>query len=348
MNLNPVRLMYGVVNVEDLKLAQEARCNVVFCTNFDSRSEDYQRAYMAEAKRLSLQVTWNLWGGDWTWRDETILRWKDDPVVFAWYYITEPYVPGGGCYLNAEQQRERYNRWKNLVGPENKIPFMQDRGLFNPRYDFWAEDALDILMIYSYAYEFADKLDWMYDRMFANLVNLKTRTYPIIPLIQCFWTGNYQQPPLGAVKDQYDRWERFLQSKGWAGQHCGFYRLEGYQERDIKHNPYLFNEIKVLNTDVSPPEVITDKTMLHSCTAKLAYKVSSYPVNNDPLSCPYCGLVLGVEGIKGSVEIIEQPEVITPHIVICEGCGSKLELSISSITNKNIQQYCPVCSAPAD
>ncbi len=97
-----------------------------------------------------------------------------------------------------------------------------------------------------------------------------------------------------------------------------------------------------------PEEVITTETILHTCNTTISYRLSSYSVNNHALTCPHCGLSLGIEGIKGSEEIIEEPEVITPHIVICQGCGSRLELSISSIANKNIQQFCPVCGAPAD
>lgn len=95
-------------------------------------------------------------------------------------------------------------------------------------------------------------------------------------------------------------------------------------------------------------EIITTKTVLHTCNAKISYQVSSLANNNNPLSCPHCGLSLGVEGIKGSQEIVEVPEVITPHIVTCPKCHSKLELSISSFANKNTQQYCPVCGQAAD
>lgn len=95
-------------------------------------------------------------------------------------------------------------------------------------------------------------------------------------------------------------------------------------------------------------EDITTKSIVHTCNAKISYQASSFAENNDALTCPHCGLSLGIEGIKGSEETIEVPEVITPHSVICSKCGSQLELSISSIAEKNIQQYCPVCGEPAD
>jgi len=107
-------------------------------------------------------------------------------------------------------------------------------------------------------------------------------------------------------------------------------------------------KIKEFEFESQLRETTTTKTLLHTCNAKISYKLSSFPANNDALSCPHCGLSLGVEGIKGSEDIIDVPEVITPHIVICEGCGSRLELLISSIASKNIQQYCPVCGEPAD
>jgi len=95
-------------------------------------------------------------------------------------------------------------------------------------------------------------------------------------------------------------------------------------------------------------EVITTKTLVHTCNAKVSYRVSSYFQNNYALSCPHCGLALEPEGIKGSEEIVDVPEVITPVIVTCSKCSSKLELSVSSVANKNIQQYCPVCGEAAD
>ncbi len=98
---------------------------------------------------------------------------------------------------------------------------------------------------------------------------------------------------------------------------------------------------------IPPVEEITTKTTLHTCNVKISYQVSSFPENNDPLTCPNCGMALGVEGIRGSEEIIE--EEITTHIITCAKCGSQLKLTISvSIPEKNTEQYCPVCGEPAD
>ena len=95
-------------------------------------------------------------------------------------------------------------------------------------------------------------------------------------------------------------------------------------------------------------EVITEETIIHSCNVKISYQASSFAENNDALSCPNCGMALGVEGLRGSEEIIEVIEVITPHIITCAKCGSQLELSVSSIGEKNTEQFCPVCGEPAD
>ncbi len=97
-----------------------------------------------------------------------------------------------------------------------------------------------------------------------------------------------------------------------------------------------------------PDEVITPQTIIHSCNVKISYQVSSFAENNEPLTCLNCGMALGVEGIRGSEEIVEVPEVITPHIITCVKCGSQLKLSVSSIGEKNTEQFCPVCGEPAD
>jgi len=112
-------------------------------------------------------------------------------------------------------------------------------------------------------------------------------------------------------------------------------------------------QVKRMNRELGgysprPGEVITEETIVHSCNVKISYQVSSFAENNDALSCPSCGMALGVEGIRGSEEIVEVPEVITPQMITCGKCGSQLKLTVSSIGAKNIQQYCPVCGEPAD
>ncbi len=64
----------------------------------------------------------------------------------------------------------------------------------------------------------------------------------------------------------------------------------------------------------------------------------------ETLKCPLCGYDLGVTGTK--VEVIE-PGFTTERIT-CSGCGAGLELTISSISEKNVSQKCPVCGTPAD
>jgi len=110
----------------------------------------------------------------------------------------------------------------------------------------------------------------------------------------------------------------------------------------------ILQQVTAYNALLIPKEVITPKTIIHSCNVKISYQVSSFAENNDALACPNCGMALGVEGIRGSEEIIEVPEVITPHIITCSKCGSQLELKVSSIASKNTEQFCPVCGEPAD
>jgi len=60
------------------------------------------------------------------------------------------------------------------------------------------------------------------------------------------------------------------------------------------------------------------------------------------LHCPVCTADLGMEGY--SVQVYEQ---MTTQTVKCPGCGRFLELTISSIPEHNVEQYCPVCQTAA-
>ncbi|GAI45594.1 unnamed protein product, partial [marine sediment metagenome] len=147
-----------------------------------------------------------------------------------------------------------------------------------------------------------------------------------------------------AIRQQYDIYNQVI-NRPLAG--AGYYNSLGFMpEMGDPNAPSRFLEVKALNQHIGgqtgiiprPEEVITTKTITHSCAATISYNISSWGENNDPLTCPHCGLALGPEGIKGSEEIVELPEVITPVIVTCSKCGSQLKLSVSSFANKNIQQ----------
>ena len=66
------------------------------------------------------------------------------------------------------------------------------------------------------------------------------------------------------------------------------------------------------------------------------------PIMAHRLHCPVCGADLGMEGY--GVQIYEQ---MTKQTVTCPGCGRFLELTVSSIPDHNVEQYCPVCSTAA-
>jgi len=66
-------------------------------------------------------------------------------------------------------------------------------------------------------------------------------------------------------------------------------------------------------------EEITEETIVHSCNVKISYQVSSFPENNDALTCPNCGMALGVEGIRGSEEIVD--ELPIPKVGWCKPTG---------------------------
>ncbi|GAI07759.1 unnamed protein product, partial [marine sediment metagenome] len=157
-----------------------------------------------------------------------------------------------------------------------------------------------------------------------------------------------------ATRQQYDIYRHVI-NRPIAG--AGYYKSLGFvPEMGNVGAPSRFLEVKALNqhiggqTGIIPgqDEVITEETIVHSCNVKISYQVSSFAENNDPLSCPNCGMALGVEGIRGSEGIIEVIEVITEGIITCAKCGSELKLTVSSIANKNTEQYCPVCGEPAD
>jgi predicted RNA-binding Zn-ribbon protein involved in translation (DUF1610 family) len=234
------------------------------------------------------------------------------------------------------------------------------------------------------------------------------------------------------VKDRIDPGEAGLRhqyEKYYAGGYPVWWYCwtRGPSQVDIKRK--YQNLMHEFYTGQGPVETITNKTIIHSCNVKISYQVSSFPENNDALTCPNCGMALGVEGIRGSERIDEGPppeyiviagqkiykptligqdasgdwwavwnnvrywirhwdiiqsmenqevprgdvspypmagdnkyfksipdfpeellykETITTKVITCSKCNSKLELKVSSIAEKNTEQYCPVCGEPAD
>ena len=66
-------------------------------------------------------------------------------------------------------------------------------------------------------------------------------------------------------------------------------------------------------------------------------------------TCSYCGATFGSQWELDTHIASEHPtEVFTTEEITCSGCGAGLELTISSIAEKNVSQGCPVCATPAD
>jgi len=66
------------------------------------------------------------------------------------------------------------------------------------------------------------------------------------------------------------------------------------------------------------------------------------PPAKHALYCPVCGTDLGIEGYAVAVY-----EKLTKTTVICPNCRTHLDLTVSSITEHNVEQYCPVCGTAA-
>lgn len=66
-------------------------------------------------------------------------------------------------------------------------------------------------------------------------------------------------------------------------------------------------------------------------------------------TCPHCGATFSSQAnLDGHIASEHPTEVFTTEEVTCSGCGALLELTISSIAEKNVSRSCPVCGTLAD
>lgn len=237
--------MWGVVNKGDLSKVKELGCNVAHHPTFDGLPDTDQDAYIAECKRWGLKLCWSAYGGSEFAkqnRDRTVLRWKDDPVVFAWYIISEP----ANTKMLIADQENKYVWIKEL---DSSKPVMIDWSLWNHDRDtkpYRTVDVADILMIYSYPYEDGHTPESAYNRYFANLTALNTRNLPVIPLLQCFYYRKYHDPA-GTIKENHDKWKAYLEGKGWGDKNIGFYTWSSASYvSDVQRNPGYQAEIREL------------------------------------------------------------------------------------------------------
>jgi len=251
MEIKNVRLMWGI-GLEDLQRAKELGCNVAHHPTFDGQSEDYQRRYVAKCKELGMKVCWSMYGGSAEAkrnREATVKRWRNDDVVFAWYIISEPVA--SKTTIEAQKKKRDWIR-----GLDKTKPILIDWGLWSHdsgTYPYRTDEVADILMIYSYPYERGHSPDSAFNRYFNHLSALNTRNLPVIPLLQCFYGGNFYDPQ-GKIAENFNRWKGFLKSKGWFGNNAGFYIWDGGYTSVIKKNQNYQQEIKELNTGIPSPE----------------------------------------------------------------------------------------------
>lgn len=145
---------------------------------------------------------------------------------------------------------------------------------------------------------------------------------------------------------------------GWGNRlkGIGFYPASAYLFASGAEAENIRNQIKdlarLLGWQEGVEEVITEKTIVHSCGATIGYQVSSFPENNSPLTCSYGGLPLGVEGIAGSEVVIEEPA----PVFTCPQCGATFttQADLDEHINREhpplpprfiFQRTCPTCKS---
>jgi len=303
------------------------------------------------------------------WKDpvygQTVVeRYRNHPALLGWMYADEPAARTPGTnypydynkwaydwirardpnhYIYASWTHDLYRNWRDQyiqsvhksdtenwcklgnVGSVNLYPWLGD-GSGMPTMDFWL--PYQVHNPHNDAFGDCGK--------------------GIIPTMEA--TLGWGMTDTGIV-DQYNKWKDAFANHGGLKGIClypasHFLFATGADAKNLRGQ--IKDLARLLGWQERADEVITPQTIIHSCAVTIRYQISSWTENNDSLSCPHCGLALEEAGIKGSEEIVDVPEVITPVIVTCSKCSSKLELSVSSFANKNIQQYCPVCGEPAD
>jgi len=254
------RIMFWVRDLNDLETIRNLGCNVIHHSTFDGLTLSQQEKWIAECKRLGLQIMWSALGGsDFARqnREATIKHWKDDPVVFCVITV------GDAQTVPAQNQINKYNLFKSWAP---NLPLGIDREFWFARNRNWSEAAFDILFPYSYPYQTKYSVDSCYDHLMLSMNYLVKGKYPIIPLLQCFRDSRHTDPT-GTIIEQFNRLKSLFTPKGWWYDAVGFYPWSAGYYDDVKRNKALQNEIALLNTGTTPP-----------------------PPPPPVYTCPYCGL----------------------------------------------------------
>jgi len=274
------RIMTWVFSIGDIPTIADLGCNVIHHPAFDGMPEAEQINWVNECKRLGLKVSWSALGGSEyarEHREETIKRWKDDPVVYAVIIV------GDAQMVRKEDQIRKYNAFKSWAP---NILFGIDRAFWFARNGYYSEDAFDILFFYSYPYLNDYSVDTAYERLIASMTYLIRGNFPMIPLIQCFSGGKHFNPkekfgPGDYIKAQYDRLEALLSPKGWWSDSIAFYQWRG-AESDVRRDPIMQTDIKRLNTGVTPSFPCPHCPAIFTSQADLdAHIASEHPTNGE-------------------------------------------------------------------
>lgn len=360
--------------------------------------------------------------------------WPNETNVVA-YFIGDELSQGSKCGDHKCTPEELTSFYRTMKGKTSK-PIGSIWVAFPPDSYYSAINQMDFAMFDCYPYKTGYTDQWALDRMNNLLNKLQTKvTVPTIIIAQAEdASSRLRAPRVAGVQRQHDFWYE-------AGFPICWYSWGSNGTEDIARNFQTLMHDWYFGVDTE--ETITDETIVHTCTANIAYQVSSYADRNEFLGCPYCGLDLGVSGILGSTQIVDEPvepgeyitisgqkvikplkmirakthlwdtytdavfgiwdnklyhistsallsemtgqgvlfdyppfrydadvaqyhwtgislvagefpnellyeETITTKTIICSNCGSSLQLTISSISEKNVEQYCPVCGEPAD
>lgn len=245
-------IMFWVSDINDLSTIRKLGCDGVHHPTFDGMTPAQQIAWMAKCEGLGLQVGWSALGGTQyakDHREETINRWKDSPLV------SHVIIIGDAQGVPVQDQIDKYDIYKAWA-PD--ILFGIDREFwFESNGDFYSEDAFDILFPYSYPYQTAHSVDTCYQNLIDSMTFIISGTFPIVPLIQCFYNGSTYNPREefepedpeysdNYMKYQYDRLEALLDPEGWWYDSIGFYPWSAGYADDIKRNPVMQTEVALL------------------------------------------------------------------------------------------------------
>jgi len=285
---------------------------------------------------------------------------KNHSAIGAWYFLDEP-------ELFSSCTKANQIAWRNAIKAEDPNHDLYIAFTQNPRYpnDHYEPAAFDHLSCTIYPlFEGWPPWEVVMNQHCSNF-NSHVGGIPAGAVTQGYYepdlpAGNPLHNPTGLIDDFLAKMQSYgigVQAQGYAM----YIWTDGYSgtSRGVSQDAALLAHVTAVNASYDwphappggeiPEETFTTEEIICSqCGSTLKVTISSISENNSSQNCPVCGLSEVARGTK--IEIIHaEPwpkETFTTEDITCSTCSSVLKVTISSISEHNLDLLCPICEAP--